>query len=242
MSSESPRPESRRHARSELVATAVVFSTGQLHGSFLIQDLSVGGACLVGHFTSPPDAHLTLLLQFPGKPSFSVPATIVRHDTIGPTRARTAVRFVDLTATQEDAIQEMIVAALERERARQAATVLVVSPDDNSRDALEHDLHTLGVEAVTVSTPLEALTWLERPNGRIATVVVEVSPAATQGLDVLDFVGENHPRIDRVMMADEIRPFRLDLAIRSGRAHRVLRKPWDQHRLQEAIRRALDRG
>jgi CheY-like chemotaxis protein len=231
----SPLPELRRHTRSEVVATAVVFSSGQLHGNFLVQDLSVGGACLMGHFTTPPGRHLTLMLQFPGKPAFSVSAAVVRHDNLGPTRQRTAVRFVQLDAEQEDAIQEALVATLERERARLLATVLVISSDDESRDALEHDLLDLGVQAVTVATPLEALAWLERPNTRITTVVVDVSPGAAQGLDVLDFVGENHPRIQRVVMADEVRPFRLDLALRSGRAHRVLRKPWDRDGLQDAV-------
>jgi CheY-like chemotaxis protein len=227
--------ENRRHARSEVVATAVVFSSGHMHGTFLVQDLSVGGACLMGHFTNPPGKRLHLLLQFPGKPPFSVAAEVVRHDTLGPTRERTAVSFVALHAEQEDAIQEAIVAALERERARLLATVLVISPDDLSRGALEEDLQALGVAAVTVSTPLEALAWLERPGARIATVVVDVSPGAAQGLDVLDFVGENHPDIRRVVMADELRPFRLDLALRSGRAHQVLRKPWDRNHLREAL-------
>jgi len=234
----SPPPELRRHARSEVMATAVVFSSGQMHGNFLVQDLSVGGACLMGHLRSTPGMRLTVLLHFPGKPAFSVGAVVVRHDDLGPTRERTAVSFVGLTAEQEDSIQEAIVAALERERARQLATVLVISSDDESRGALEHDLRALlGVEAVAVGTPLEALTWLERPGTRIATVVVDVSPGAAQGLDVLDFVGENHPRIQRVVMADEVRPFRLDLALRSGRAHRVLRKPWDRHHLEEAVGR-----
>jgi CheY-like chemotaxis protein len=227
--------ENRRHARSEVVATAVVFAAGHMHGTFLVQDLSVGGACLMGHFTSAPGKRLHLLLQFPGKPPFSVAAEVVRHDTLGPTRERTAVTFIGLHAEQEDAIQEAIVAALERERARLLATVLVISADDLSRGALEEDLHALGVEAVTVSTPLEALAWLERPGACIATVVVDVSPGAAQGLDVLDFVGENHPDIRRVVMADEVRPFRLDLALRSGRAHQVLRKPWDRSHLREAL-------
>src|SRR6185295_15820028 len=99
----------------------------------------------------------------------------------------------------------------ERERARLLATVLVISSDDESRDAFEHDLLDLGVQAVIVAMLFEALAWLERPNARITTVVVDVSPGAAQGLDVLDFVGENHPRIQRVVMADEVRPFRLDL-------------------------------
>jgi CheY-like chemotaxis protein len=206
-----------------------------MHGNFLVQDLSVGGACLMGHLSSRPGMRLTVMLSFPGRPAFSVMAVVVRHDDLGPTRERTAVSFVELTAEQEDTIQEAIVAALERERARLLATVLVISSDDESRGALEHDLRALGVEAVAVGTPLEALAWLERPGTRIATVVVDVSPGAAQGLDVLDFVGENHPRIQRVVMADEVRPFRLDLALRSGRAHRVLRKPWDRHRLEEAV-------
>jgi CheY-like chemotaxis protein len=217
------------------VATAVVFSAGQMHGNFLVQDLSVGGACLMGHFTTPPGRRLTVMLQFPGRQAFSVTAKVVRHDNLGPTRERTAVRFVELDAEQEDLIQEALVATLERERERLLATVLVISADDESRDALEHDLRDLGVQAVTVATPLEALAWLERPNARITTVVVDVSPGAAQGLDVLDFVGENHPGLQRVMMADEVRPFRLDLALRSGRAHRVLRKPWDRDQLAEAV-------
>jgi len=231
----SPPAELRRHTRTEVVATAVVFSSGQMHGNFLVQDLSVGGACLMGHFSTPPGRRLTVMLQFPGKPGFSVAAVVVRHDTLGPTSQRTAVRFVELDAEQEDAIQEALVATLERERDRLLATVLVISADDDSRDALEHDLRDLGVQAVTVATPLEALAWLERPNARITTVVVDVSPGAAQALDVLDFVGANHPGLQRVVMADEVRPFRLDLALRSGRAHRVLRKPWDRHGLEEAV-------
>src|SRR4051812_42073320 len=144
-----PPPELRRHTRTEVVATAVVFSSGQLHGNFLVQDLSVGGACLMGHFTSPPGKRLNLMLQFPGKPPFSVAAVVVRHDQLGPTRARTAVRFVELDAEQEDTIQEALVATLERERARLLATVLVISADDESRSSLEQDLRALGVEAVT---------------------------------------------------------------------------------------------
>ncbi|HXU81141.1 MAG TPA: PilZ domain-containing protein, partial [Polyangia bacterium] len=92
----SPQPEHRRHTRSEVVATAVVFSAGQMHGNFLVQDLSVGGACLMGHFSTPPGRRLTLMLQFPGKPAFSVWAVVVRHDALGPTRERTAVHFIEL--------------------------------------------------------------------------------------------------------------------------------------------------
>ena len=178
---------------------------------------------------------INLLLQFPGKAPFPVAATVVRHDAQGPLRDRTAVTFCDLTPEHEDAIQETIADALERERARLAATVLVLAPDGESRDALEDDLRALGIEPVGVATPLEALAWIERPGARIVTALIDVSPGAATGLDVLEFLGEHHPDIHRVVMADEVRPFRLDLALRSGRAHRVLRKPWDRRRLAEAV-------
>jgi CheY-like chemotaxis protein len=235
MSNDAPFSEHRRHSRSEVVATATVFSTGEMHGTFLVQDLSVGGACLIGQLITQAGQRLNLLMQFPGKPTFSLRAVVVRHDELGPTRQRTAISFVELTAEQEDTIQEAVVATLEREQERLLATVLVISSDDLSRATLEHDLHALGVTAVTVATPLEALAWLERPGTRIATIMVDVSPGAAQGLDVLDFVGENHPTIQRVVMDDELRPFRLDLAVRSGRAHRVLRKPWDRDHLRQAL-------
>jgi hypothetical protein len=225
----------RRHSRREVMATAMVFSPEKMHGTFLVQDLSAGGACLVGHLDPEVQGPLTLLLQFPGKTPFAVTARVARHDHAGLSSSRTAVTFVDLTGEQEDVIQQAIATAVERERARLRATVLVLAPDDESRDALETDLRALGLEPVGVSTPLEALAWLERPGNRITTALVDVSPGGPVGLDVLEFLGEHYPTIQRVVMADEGRPFRLDLALSSGRAHRVLRKPWDRRRLAEAM-------
>src|SRR5437667_80109 len=127
-----PRNDNRRrHPRREVLATAMVFTAHRMHGTFLLQDLSAGGACLVGHLDLEPGTELTLIMQCPGRTPFS--------------------------------------------------------------------------------------------------------PGVATGFDMLEFLGEYHPHIQRVVMADEIRPFRLDLALRSGRAHRVLRKPWDRRGLAEAV-------
>jgi CheY-like chemotaxis protein len=231
-----PRNDNRRlYARREVLATAMVFSAYRMHGTFLLQDLSVSGACLVGHLETAPGSELTLIIQCPGKTPFSLNATVVRHDERGLLRARTAVSFIRLNAEQEDIIHDTIATALERERARLAATILVLAPADDGRDALETDLHELGLEAVGVATSLEALAWLERPGTRITTAVIDVSPGVATGLDMLEFLDQYHPQIRRVVMADELRPFRVDLALRSGRAHRVLRKPWDRRGLAEAM-------
>src|SRR4051812_46962679 len=126
----SPFEDRRRHARSELMATAVVFSAQKLHGTYLVQDLSAGGACLLGQLDVVPGVTLSLLLQFPGKAAFSVEAVVVRHDTLGPMRERPPLPFSKIPAEQEDAIHEAIVAALERERARLGATILIITPHD----------------------------------------------------------------------------------------------------------------
>jgi hypothetical protein len=231
-----PRNDNRRrHPRREVLATAMVFTAHRMHGTFLVQDLSAGGACLIGHLDVEPGGALTLIMQCPGRTPFSLTARVVRHDGRGLTRARTALTFTDLNAEQEDVIQDTIATALERERARLAATILVLAPEDDGRDALESDLRAIGLEAVGVSTPLEALAWLERPGTRICIAVIDVSPGVATGLDMLEFLGEYHPHIQRVVMADEARPVRLDLAVRTGRAHRVLRKPWDRRGLAEAV-------
>lgn len=228
--------ERRRHARSEVVATAVVFTRDRMHGTFFVQDLSAGGAYLLGHLDVHPGEKITTLLRFPGKAPFSVEARVVRHEPRTSAHDdHTAISFLGLLAEQEDIIHEAIVAALERETARLSATILVIDPDDATRDALEHDLRALGHQPLAVSTPLEALSWLERPGTHISTVFVDVTPGSAQGLDVLDFLGEHHPEIRRVVMAGEVRPFRLDLALRSGRAHQVLKKPWDRRHLAEAV-------
>jgi CheY-like chemotaxis protein len=233
MSHESPRPhERRRHPRTEVVATVVVFSSDHLHGTYLVQDLSAGGARIVGHIDARPGDSVTALLQMPGKTGFSIAARIVRHER-REDQSYTALSFVDLSAEDEDSIHEAILASL----ARSVATVLVVDRDGSSRDALERDLRSLGHEAVGVATPLEAIAWLDRPDGRISTVVVDVSEGPTQGLDVLDFVGEHHPRIRRLVVAEG---YRSDLALHSGRAHGVLRKPWDRLSLAETLARRGD--
>ena len=233
-----PLSDNRRGSpRREVMATARVFSPERMHGTFLVQDLSASGACLVGHLEAADGAALTLLMHFGRRAPFSVKATVVRHDDSGLARARTAISFVHLTAQQEDMIQDAIAASLERQRARLAATVLVLAPEGQGRARLEDDLRAVGHEPVGISTPLEAVAWLDRPGTRISIVLVDVSAGAAHGLDVLDFLGEHHPRIRRVVIADEVRPFRLDLALRSGRAHQVLHKPWDQGGLMTALKR-----
>jgi CheY-like chemotaxis protein len=217
--------ERRRNPRRGVVATAAIFSADKLHGTYRVRDLSAGGARLGGAIELPVGSEVSLLLQVRGRAPFTLSARVLRREGRGSARSF-SVAFVALSAEDEDAIHEALIEVLERESARDSATVLVLYGDGEGRDTLERELEGLGLAAVAVSTPLEALDYLERADTRIATVLVDLSLGASQGLDLLEFVEEHHPRVRRIIIADEPDPSRPDRALRSGRAHAVLRRPF----------------
>src|SRR4051812_45659801 len=99
--SQPPGIENRRHRRSEVLATVMAFSSDKLFGTFLVQDLSAGGACLMGDVTLPIGTRVNIFLQFPRRPVLALTANVVRHDGQAGNQQQTAVSFVDLRAEQE---------------------------------------------------------------------------------------------------------------------------------------------
>src|SRR5947209_11306237 len=72
--------ERRRHARGEVIATGVVFSADRIHGTYVVRDLSAGGARIEGALALSPGASVSVLLQLPGRAGFSVAGRVARHD------------------------------------------------------------------------------------------------------------------------------------------------------------------
>ncbi len=234
-----PLVERRRFFRSEVLATAVVFSPDRLHGTYLVTDLSAGGACLIGGSSLSVGAQIRVMIQLPGKPLGSLAARVIRR---GPTQTageHFGVAFVELRAEDEDAIHQALVGELERMRARREATVMMMYHEGNTRDCLERDLRKLGHASIAVSTPLEAIAWLQRPDLKIKTVLVDLAFGPARGVDMLHFLAEHHPEIQRVVISAEDRSFRLDLALKSGRAHAALHNPWNDDVLSGVIRPAV---
>jgi hypothetical protein len=229
--------ERRRHPRGEVIATCEVFSPGRHVGTYIVENLAAGGACLVGEAPLPMGEQVRVVLQLPRRAPLGLLARVVRREELGSSR-RFAVAFVDVTAEEEDSIHQGIVAELERVHARRFATVLVVDQAGEVRDALERDLREVGRQAVAVATPLEAVGWLINSEVRFETAVVNLSSGAGQGVDVLEFLSAELPHIRRVAMGDDGSSFRLDLAVRSGRAHAALRRPWNRADLLGIMRSA----
>jgi hypothetical protein len=225
--------ERRRHEHKRIVATCEVFSAARHFGSYEINDVSAGGACLVGEAPLPIGEDVRLILQLEGREPIGLDGRVVRRASPEGRGRIFAVAFADLDGEAEDALHQALVAELERVHARQLAKVLVFRGTSEPDELLERDLREVGQESVVVATPLEAVAWLTGPGARFATALVDLSSAAAAGLDFLEFLGTEHPRIRRVVLGAES-DFRATLALRSGRAHAALSRPWSRSDLLSA--------
>jgi CheY-like chemotaxis protein len=226
-------PDRRRHERGEVVARCEVFSASRHFGSYLVNDLSAGGACLIGEAPLLVGAPVRLLLQLPGRKPIGLAAKVVRRTANSARVQRFAVAFGALAAADEDAIHEALMVGLENARAQALARVLVFRGGDLPEGALERDLREAGCPSVAVGTPLEAVARLTGQQ-TFATALVDLAHAAAAGLDFLEFLGTEHPRIRRVVVGAAGSDFRATLAVRSGRAHVALARPWSREELLAA--------
>ena len=226
--------ERRRHQRGEIVASCEVFSSVRHFGTYLVNDISAGGACLVGDAPLPVGEDVRLLLQLEGRAPIGIDGRVVRQDSPEGGDRIFAVSFTDLDGEEEDAIQQALVVELERVHARQLARVLVFRGSAEPDELLARDLREVGQESVVVATPLEAVAWLTGPGARFVTALVDLSAAAAAGLEFLEFLGSEHPRIRRVVLGAAESDFRAALAVHSGRAHAALPRPWSRSELLSA--------
>jgi CheY-like chemotaxis protein len=109
--------------------------------------------------------------------------------------------------------------------------VLVVDDSLLVREALARDLRCFGWEAACFSTPLDALTFLDRPEAQIRVALIDHT-GPSHARDLLSFLADERPAIRRVLMRDGHPPAG-DLA--SASADAVLPKPWDHEALARTI-------
>jgi ActR/RegA family two-component response regulator len=242
MAEMNPDVDRRRFPRWEILATAVVFSPDRLHGTYVVQNMSAGGAFLIGGASLTVGASVTVLVQLQQKCLGTMAARVVRRCATTSAGASFAIAFMDLNADEEDAIQQALMGEIEKMRTRAEADVMIMYPEGATRDALQRDLRKVGHASVAVATPLEAIGWLQRSPARIRTVIIDLSLGPARGVDMLQYLCEQHPEVHRVLIAEDersqasSRSFRLELALRSGRAHMALPKPWTGEQIEEAVK------
>lgn len=235
MTSATAHGERRWHPRSAVVATAVVLTAKKYAGQYLVENLSAGGALLVGDARLEPGERLKMLLHLPGQKPISLSAEVIRRQVNDAQECLFAVAFRHLSPGIEDTIQQVVLAMLERLHDASHLEVLVI---DDSREvcrALERDLRALGRRAVSAVTPLDAVGRLNDGARHIDTAIVDLRLGHADGLEFLTFLSDGHPGVRRILMSGNIRPCQLELAVTSGRAHAVLDKPWSRESLAKAI-------
>ena len=228
--------EKRRSNRGRLSASvvpAVLSRDGSHLGCFKTIDLSAGGALLLG---SPPVAVgdcVDVQLRLSVLRTVSLGAVLVREEGAGE-RAAFALAFIDVAADAQDDIQAALLAALE---AAHAASALIVDGASEGCLGLQSDLGTLGHNTFLVSTPEDAVRFLEQPN-KVSVALVERTASALDGLDVLTYLAQERPSIRRVLVAGTAGSSQLALALAPHRhpcAQAVLLRPWTRGVLARAL-------
>lgn len=226
-----PREERRLFARARVVATATVWVRGLCKGSYIVENLSWGGAQLSGGPQIRVGDDVKLVVELPRGP-VDVKGHVLRSEA----QARDfaiAVRFDELPRKTRDAIGVAVGEALEnvaRESSvRPEPTVLVVDRSLLVREALVRDLRCFGWEAASFSTPLDALTFLERPESCIRVALVDHAGPGDGG-ELLSYLADERPAIRRVLLSEAGHAAAGELE-----HHAVLAKPWDREALARSV-------
>ncbi len=226
----------RRFPRTETIpGTAIVVARDDQHARFSIDDLSAGGAQLVGEMDLQSGERVRVHLQINIDHVLSFDAEVVRTEIVPGDRYRVGVAFRSVPADIEDRVQRLVLSALERQRAEAVPALLILDDDPEIRAILERDLKQLGRRVVSVAAPLDAVRRLHDRSTRFDAALIDLQIGPASGIDMLAYLSDDHPTIRRVLMSGQIGSGVLDEVIASGRAHAVLAKPWTRGSLVTAL-------
>ncbi len=226
----------RVFVRARVVATATAWVRGLCKGSYIVENLSLGGVQLSGGPAIRVGEEIKLIIELP-RGSIEVRGPVLRSQA----RARDAaiaVRFNMLSRRAREALGAAVAEALE-EAARDSSTrseptVLVVDASMLERESLTRDIRRAGWEVACFSTSLDALDFLDRPSARIRVALID-GVGVSGGNDLLNFLAEERPEIRRVLLSEEGLLGAQALDSVADRADGVLAKPWDLDSLTRTL-------
>lgn len=225
--------ERRRFPRARVAGTAIALVGGRYVGSYLVRNLSAGGAYLVGDNNLAIGQVVQVLLRV-GEQLQSLDAEVVRRERLPSDEQSFAMAFRNLSADVEDLLQNLALLAIEGAKVKKEAILLLGSLSRVPFD-IEGDVRSLGYEVVAAVTPLDVISLLSSNTHRIVAVVVGCDLARADLLGFLSFMKDAYPQIRRVVLPGVPRPTQLERAIASGVVQAVLGQPWDSDSLSEAL-------
>jgi len=225
------RPEDKRlFPRAAVVGSALVVAEKRYVGTYVLANLSAGGALLKGDTRLAIGDHVRLVLQLHDRGLY-LEAAVVRHAT-AEGQGAFALRFLHLSPAAQDAIQE----AVFRELRSKGATPIVLVVDSTPEQAMITSalVQELGSNAVSVRSALDAVTWLMGSRAHVQAAIVDAELDRVDGLSVLQFMAADFPAVRRVLAyrGDEAI---YELAVGAGQVHALFRKPGDVASLARAL-------
>lgn len=186
------------HRRSYRLAHPGAAYVAWKHGTrcYAVDNLSLGGALLLGVPAPPVGARVVALLRMRGARALSLCGHVVRASR-SELRPEFAVRFDWVPSDAEDEIHDLWLADHERP---EAPTVLLVARSAKARRALSEFLQRLGWSVATAGTPLEAIEKLTRLADDLHWIVVFDRLTQTTGASLLSYVGSAHPGLRRLLI------------------------------------------
>lgn len=227
--------ERRRFPRAKVAGTAIAVGDGRYVGSYLLRNLSAGGAYLVGDNNLAIGQFVQLLIRV-GEHLQSIEAEVVRREQGASGERSFAVAFRNLSAEIQDSLQHLTRLAIGGAKERKEAAVLLLRPPSLSLFDLENDLRSLGYEVESVGTPLEAISLLSSQAHHIAAVVVVCGSNRCDPLGFLAFLKDAYPQVNRVALPGASPPAQFERAVASGVVQAVLGQPCGIDSLSKALR------
>jgi hypothetical protein len=175
-----------------------------------VSNLSAGGVGLVGDGRLETGRH-ALALHVAGFEPLDLEVKVLRR-TLLTRGGRCGVRFVDVTEPQAQLLHEM--AAAEHGPSAAGPRALVVAPDEGRAKGLSRELGLLGFAVRVEATPGQAGAWLQREDTEL--LLVDESVVAADRWSLLQFVRDTAPEVRRLVIASDVRGFRLYYSIKAG--------------------------
>ncbi|HVU51045.1 MAG TPA: PilZ domain-containing protein [Polyangia bacterium] len=209
-STETQSSERRRAPRAWVPGLAVLTSGTQPPSVWRVSNLSAGGVGLVGDGRLETGRH-ALALHVAGFAPLALEVNVLRRQLL--TRGgRCGVKFVGVGDAQRRALLEMAAADHTPPPARPRA--LVVAPDEARGTSLRRELALLGFEVRGETSPGQGGAWLQREE--TDALFVDESAVEADRWSLLQFVRDTAPEIRRLVIASDVRGFRLYYAIKAG--------------------------
>jgi hypothetical protein len=211
-------PDRRRHQRTTCIASAaVVVVEGEYVGTYVVENISEGGALLVGKFQRARDDRVEVILQVGERLSFPVSARVARVE-----RQTFAVEFQDLSAAMRTALIETVRA---RPHPTNVRRTMVACADPRLQRELAQGLTVLDQTVISFGDAGSAIEWLRMSSDVLIAAFVD--PVLEDAAPMLRSIQTRFPNARRILIFDlPTAPRSLQRMIASDEVQSLLYSPW----------------